>query len=158
MLNDDDSASDYSDCDVLPPAAAAYQQAMPRTSVTRAMLTGYKTGGGLYDPKAAEFNQYLLEQQQELGAGAGGDALQAQSGSDDDDYFGLAAGQPGSGLTRSRSCMLGPSTSNNSKNIKYAGHSKGGKGASANEAPGTSGGKQTWEGNPSGPTRNSQMG
>lgn len=120
----DDSASDYSDCDLLPASAATGR--MPRGSVTRAMLTGYKTGAGLYDPKAAEFNQYLLEQQElspssaaAVAAGTLGMSEQQQSFnglSDDDDYFGI--GQSSSGLTRSRSCMLGPS--GNQQGMKQA--------------------------------------
>lgn len=62
----------------------------------------------LADPKAIEFNQYLLEQH-ELGLGA----ERALSSDDDEPAYPGPAAPGGSGLTRSRSCILaGPSAPN----------------------------------------------
>lgn len=118
----DDSASDY-DSDVL-----AYHPAVPPTatrgSISRALTTGFKTGSGLYDPKAAEFNQYLLEQQELMASPPVENAGVTATMSDDEDYFAAPTGSS-TGLTRSRSCMLGPNSSgaggsgNQAKQAKY---------------------------------------
>lgn len=104
-LLDDSSATDY-ESDALAPAGpglgpAGYAGRVP--GVAAYARQPY------YDPKAAEFSQYLLEQQDLVAAAeragvAGGRAGRAAS---DDDDFGPA---PAAGaLVRSRSCILGPS-------------------------------------------------
>lgn len=67
-----------------------------------------------YDPKAAEFSQYLLEQQQAdqmesagLRTGGGGHRRTAISDDDNEDDYCGGVGRSGA-LVRSRSCMLGP--------------------------------------------------
>ena len=71
-----------------------------------AQSMGYKSlASYTNDPKVAEFNAYLLEQQQDFGDGAG--AGVAASSDEDEAFFGAAGASVG--LTRSRSCMLGPS-------------------------------------------------
>lgn len=69
-----------------PPAAYNYHQAF-------------------YDPKAAEFSQYLLEQQQ------AGQSLRGRGAISDDDNDAEEFGTRAGSLLRSRSCMLGPSGS-----------------------------------------------
>lgn len=123
------SASDYdSDILALPPAR------MPARPGRRLAATA--AYGPYYDPKAAEFSQYLLDQQvaQESGELAGyGPAGGAQRAapsraamsamSDDDEDYGPAGGP----LVRSRSCMLGPrAVAGGGGGAAGAGHSKSG--------------------------------
>lgn len=130
LLVADDSESDYDVAGADQLLAAPYQVGMSvpqRGRTNRSSGLHYKgvtPVAAYYDPKAAEFNQYLLEQQ-EFGNGheanellpgvssSGGGAVCREASSDDDnDYFGLGTG--GTGLTRSRSCMLGPNAGSNS--------------------------------------------
>lgn len=107
---DDFSASDFSDSEMLlagpgPSTVMAATSRGPRGAYARQLAAA-----PYYDPKAAEFNQYLLEQQDSLRATAGDLSGRRQSDEDDADFGGGVAGGP---LIRSRSCMLGPSTSGN---------------------------------------------
>lgn len=146
----DELPSDY-DSDEL----AAYHPPMAtRGSVTRALATGYKTNTGLYDPKAAEFNQYLLEQQELMAAGTSsgahdnaGAAGAATMSDDEDNYFGV--GTSTSGLTRSRSCMLGPNAGGGNAQAKQAKYSSESSSKGSKQA--TDGRKlATWDGSGSG--------
>lgn len=133
LLAADDSESDYDVADADQLLAAPYQVGVglpQRGRSNRSSGLHYKgmtPVAAYYDPKAAEFNQYLLEQQEfgngreanELlqgptssGAGAGAGLGRDPSSDDDNDYFGLGT-SGGGGLTRSRSCMLGPNVGSN---------------------------------------------
>lgn len=66
------------------------------------------------DPKAAEFNQYLMSDSRQQSTTAAASsytaATQGLTGtSDDEDYYQPTVGT--GGLTRSRSCILGPNSS-----------------------------------------------
>lgn len=102
-LYDEDSASDF-EADLL---ANPYQP--PAAALARHSLKGNVTGAlPFYDPKAAEFNQYLLEQQ-DLASAA--DQPQQASGltgwsGDEEDFFGSSSHMGAGNLTRSRSCAM----------------------------------------------------
>lgn len=118
LLAGDDSESDYdASADLL---ATPYKMGVGLGSRGRHAsglhYKGVTPVAAYYDPKAAEFNQYLLEQQEfgnggsvtnellQTGATSSGGGGGRASSDDDNDYFGLGT----SGLVRSRSCMLGP--------------------------------------------------
>lgn len=103
-LYDEDSASDL-EADLL---ANPYQP----VALARQSFKSNATGAlPFYDPKAAEFNQYLLEQQ-DLQASAAGPQDQQAGGltswsGDEEDYFGSSSHMGAAGnLTRSRSCAM----------------------------------------------------
>lgn len=111
-LFDDLATSDDYDDEVL---AAPYLRAAglgmgaPYRNRTAAAAAGF------YDPKAAEFNRYLLDQQEDLAAeqmaGSGGSGgITGQATSDEEEFLaGAGSAAAGAGrLVRSRSCMLGP--------------------------------------------------
>lgn len=132
---DDSDLDELELAEVWPSALAAGQGAR---SVPRGLASVGRSSGavqvnptaGFYDPKAAEFNQYLLEQQQELHQQQQQQQLGASS--DEEDYFGGVAGS--SGLTRSRSCMLGPAAASGAKQPKYAASTQTGAGGSKKAA------------------------
>lgn len=99
------------------------------------------TAAGFYDPKAAEFSRYLLDQQEELAAeqmtGSGGSGPMGLATSDDDDY--LTGGPSGSRLIRSRSCMLNPGAQG-SKNYQPKQGTSGKKSESSAGKMGVAGG------------------
>lgn len=106
---------------------------------------------GGYDPKAAEFNQYLLEHQElansaagestGLGGSTGGGVGMNAALSDDEDYLGSAGPVGGSGLTRSRSCMLGPQAGKSKKYQVPGSSGAGGSGKNKGEVSG----KSNWD-------------
>lgn len=120
-LLDVDSGSDY-ESDILG-TGGAYAAPYGRVA-SRRLVPGssQRPTAPLFDPKAAEFNQYLLEQQEMDGEGQAG-----ASGalSDDEDYLTGGVGMASSsGLTRSRSCMLGPgAVGGGGKQQKFSGSS-----------------------------------
>lgn len=154
---DDLSASDY-EPDL---AALVGSYGRPRASVAypyAGTAPGQHPASAYYDPKAAEFNQYLLEQRELMGgsgpaAGPSGRAGGGAPGSDDDEYGPAGqAGGPGTvagggPLTRSRSCMLGPSSSGANK-PKYGAPEK------ERSAAGKMAAAATWEG----PSSSGRMG
>lgn len=91
-----DPESDY-DSDLL---GVAYKPA----GAVRAPASYRGVPAAYFDPKAAEFNQYLLEQHE-----LGGELAGSRLSSDEEEPY---VGGSNAGLTRSRSCILaGPSTS-----------------------------------------------
>lgn len=136
----DDSGSDY-ETDLLtnPYPVGGPPSGILRSSVAGrgiGMAPGYKTAAAssYYDPKAAEFSQYLMEQQEIVAAEEQQQHRKpvAQATiSDEDDNNGAAAYYAGgSGLTRSRSCILGPSAKQQQQQQqKYATSGAGGSGS-----------------------------
>lgn len=101
-LYDDPLASDYdSDFNVGPGPACFGQTSLARQNHIKQSM----------DARAAEFNQYLMSDQQ-MGPRALGSNQVALNTSDEDEYYQAPYGvSVGGGLTRSRSCIVGPQTS-----------------------------------------------
>lgn len=160
LFDDLATSDDYDDDGVLAPP---YLRAAGLA--TLAGPYGRPTAAGFYDPKAAEFNRYLLEQQEDLaaeqmaagsGGSGGGGAPLGQATSDDEEY--LAGSSQAGRLIRSRSCMLGPGgqgSSGKNYGVKQSGGKKsgaeqggGGKGLGGGAGPswadnGAPGGRST---------------
>lgn len=116
-LLDDFSASDFeSELGLAPAVGGRGAAAVGRAPAYSRHLMG--PSGQYYDPKAAEFSAYLLEQQDLMAAAERGlDPINSlgRPVSDDEDFGAAATSGAGSGqLMRSRSCILGPTAAGGS--------------------------------------------
>lgn len=154
LLDEYISPSDY-DSDVpLMRVGAAAGRRPTLVGATPGMRRPYNDYQAYYDPKAAEFSQYLLEQQeQQQQHGAAGRRTAAGLLSDDDQDEAEFAPRAGP-LMRSRSCILGPAgaPSSGAAGVAKKGpldqHHQGGAGSSKMGGGGASGWQDQSSGGP----------